>query len=108
MQSWIEKKFAQLQAWINSKGGFSHVIAVLFAGGIAAYAGVPAFHDLALKVYNALPSTVEESIIAVIGLYAWYHHASSPAGTLARARSITSNGNAPTAAEVDAADVAIK
>ena len=108
MQQFFQSLFAKVQAWLNSKGGFSHVVAVLFVGAMTAYAAVPAFQKLVQDIYAALPAQAEEVALAIVGLYAWYHHASSPAGTLARARQINANGNAPTAAQVDAADVKIQ
>ena len=91
-------------SFIASKGGFSHIVAVLFAGALLAYANVPAFHALAQHAYAALPASVEEVVLAIIGLYAWYRTSNSPAGTLALAREIKAAPDTPTTKQVDAAD----
>jgi hypothetical protein len=94
---------ANIQAWFASRGGFSHVVAGLFLLAVGAFARVPAFHDLCMHVYRTLPAWAEECVVAVAGIYAWYHASHSDAGTLAVARVINSQPNAPTAAQVDAA-----
>jgi len=99
---------AKAQAWALSKGGWSHAIAGIFGSAIVAYFACQPFHDLVLKVYALIPAWADSWILLLVGWYAWYHHASSPAGTMARARAIAANGNTPTTAQVDAADVAIK
>jgi hypothetical protein len=104
----LNRLFAKAQAWALSKGGWSHAIAGLFGSAVVAYMTCPPFHTLVLNVYALIPAQAAGWILLFVGWYAWYHHASSPAGTMARAREITSNGNTPTAAQVDAADVNIK
>ena len=94
---------ANIKAWFASKGGFTHVMAGLFAAAVLAFGAVPAFHTLCMNVYNALPGWLEDVIMAAVGLYAWYRVSLSPAGTVAASKAITNNGNAPTAAQVDAA-----
>ena len=95
--------FENIQAWFLSKGGFTHVMALLFTGAMAAFAAVPQFHQLVMTVYQALPSWVEELAGTAIALYAWYHTSHSQAGILSSARTIIESPNAPTAAQVDAA-----
>ena len=91
-------------SFVASKGGFSHVVAVVFAGAVLGYAQVPAFHALVLQVYAALPAWLEQWVLAGVGLYAWYRTSNSAAGTLARARAIKDAPDTPTVKEVDAAD----
>ncbi len=99
----MNRFIANIQAWFASKGGFTHVVAGLALAAIGAYAAVPAFHALVQSVYAALPGWAEQVVLAAVGVYVWYHDSSSPAGTVAASKAIMSNGNAPTAAEVDAA-----
>jgi hypothetical protein len=61
-----------IQDWIASKGGFAHVVAVLFLGAVSAYASVPAFASLINHIYAAMPAWAHELLLAVLGVVAWY------------------------------------
>ena len=98
----------RVASFIASKGGFSHIVAASFAVTILAYAQVPSFHLAVMHAYAAFPAWVEEWATAIIGFYAWYRTSNSPAGTLARARAIKDSPDAPTTAQVDAADPKVK
>jgi hypothetical protein len=104
MTNLFDSLINRVASFVASKGGFSHVMAVLFAGAVLAYAQVPSFRTLAQHVYAALPSWVEEIATAVIGVYVWYRTSNSPAGTLALAREIKAAPDTPTVKQVDAAD----
>ena len=104
MTNLFDSLINRVASFIASKGGFSHIVAVLFAGAILAYAQVPAFHGLVLHVYAALPAYDEEVVLATVGMYAWYRTSNSPAGTLALAREIKAAPDTPTTKQVDAAD----
>jgi hypothetical protein len=104
MSNLFDSLINRVASFIASKGGFSHIVAVLFAGALLAYANVPAFHTLVQHAYASLPAWAEEWVMAIIGLYAWYRTSNSPAGTLARARAIKDSPDAPTVKQVDAAD----
>jgi len=99
----VKTIIANIQAWFASRGGFSHVMAGLFLMAVGAFGAVPAFHTLCMNVYQMLPAWVEEILVSAAGIYAWYHASHSAAGTLAVAREINSQPNAPTSAQVDAA-----
>ena|ERR1035437_4053801 len=107
MTNLFDSLINRVASFIASKGGFSHVMALLFAGAVLAYANVPAFHTLAQHAYAALPSWVEEIATAVIGVYVWYRTSNSPAGTLAAARAIRQAPDTPTVKQVDAADPSV-
>jgi hypothetical protein len=104
MTNLFDSLINRVASFVASKGGFSHVMAVLFAGAVLAYAQVPSFHALVQQVYAALPAWLEQWVLAGVGLYAWYRTSNSMAGTLARARAIKESPDAPTAKQVDAAD----
>lgn len=59
-------------AWFKSKGGFAHVLAVVFVFLMAAYAAVPEFHVLVLQVHALLPGWVQELVTTGLALWAWY------------------------------------
>ena len=99
----MNRLIANIQAWFLSKGGFTHVMAGLVLAAVGAFGAVPAFHTLCMNLYRLLPGWAEQAILAALGIYAWYRVSRSPAGTVAAAKAIMANGNAPTAAEVDAA-----
>lgn len=61
-----------IKAWLAAKGGFSHVAATVFAALIAAYAAVPAFHQLVVNLFKVTPSWLHEILLAAFGLYTWY------------------------------------
>ena len=69
--------FSAIQNWFKSKGGFSHVVAALFVGAVAAYAAVPAFSSLVNSIYSAMPSWLHEVSAAVIALALWYKNTQS-------------------------------
>jgi len=109
--SWQWSRFI---AFLKSKNISTHTV----GGAIVTFAFA---YDTSLDLRNYIGSllvgepvivtrlgVVCANIVAGVTLWAKYSHSSSPAGTLARARAITSNGNAPTAAQVDAADVKIQ
>lgn len=62
----------QITNWIKSKGGFAHLVAVVYLTAVAAYAAVPAFASLLNHVYSAMPSWLHEIVLAAVGVIAWY------------------------------------
>jgi len=63
-----------LEAWLDKKGGFTHVVAGLAVTAIGAYAAVPAFHSLVMSLYAILPAWAEQIALALVGLYVWYRN----------------------------------
>lgn len=61
-----------ISEWFKSKGGVTHFFATVYLGLIAAYAAVPAFHDLVVSVNAKLPGWIEQVVLAAIGIIAWY------------------------------------
>lgn len=61
-----------IAAWFKSKGGLAHVLAGAFAFLMLAYAGVPSFHALVLKVHALLPGWSQELMTTAIALWAFY------------------------------------
>ena len=59
-------------AWFASKGGVAHVVAVVYAAGVLAYAQVPAFTQLCNSLYGDLTPWEHEWLLAIVGLVAWY------------------------------------
>lgn len=67
--------------WIASKGGASHIAAIIYIAAVAAYGAVPAFQTLVDNIYAVTPSWFHQLALAVVGLIAWYRNSSgtSPA-----------------------------
>jgi hypothetical protein len=61
-----------ISSWFASKGGFTHVAAVVFASLMMAYAAVPQFHTWVLAINSFLPGWLESTVVMLIALYAWY------------------------------------
>ena len=98
----------KFQAWLASKGGFSHLMVVIFLTCMGLYSAVPAFANLLNSVYATLPTWAHEVILAVIGVAAFYKTTSSNAGIVAKAQVIMDSPNPPTPEQVSAANVATK
>ena len=81
-----------IQKWFVSKGGVSHVIAVLYLGVVAAYAAVPAFSALLNSIYALMPAWAHEVLLAAIGVIAWYKQTNSPIGNAAAVRADSAVG----------------
>lgn len=82
----MQSLWNSIVAWFNSKGGLIHVIALVYAGAIAAYAAVPAFHTLIQTWNAALPGWLEQIVLAAIGVIALYKNPASTSGVLDAAR----------------------
>ena len=89
--------------WFKQKGGFSHVCAAIFVALMAAYAAVPAFHQMVNQIHDALPAWVQELATTALALYAWYKTTRSPVGTVIAARKILDSPDAPTASQIASA-----
>ena len=89
-------------AWFRSKSPQAHSLLGLM-GSLALY--IASSHDAQQFLITLLAGHpgVAAAIISLAVSAAGYMHSSSPAGTLATARDIKDSGNAPTAAQVDAA-----
>lgn len=62
----------KIKAWATEKGGWAHIIAVVYAGAILAYGTVPSFHALVMDVWAHFPKWGSELTLAILGLIAWY------------------------------------
>jgi hypothetical protein len=71
-QSALASLESRILAWVKSKGGWSHAIAIVWGGAILAYAEVPAFHTLVISAWGHTPAAAREIGLAVSGLLAWY------------------------------------
>jgi hypothetical protein len=58
--------------WFKSKGGVAHVLALVWLFLVAAYAAVPSFHALVIAIKNALPGPVDDALVALVALIAFY------------------------------------
>ena len=92
----------KIASWFRSKSITSHTIAVALLSIAGVIAGDKQVQDFLVSLLAAHPGAAAE-IISVAVIAAKYSRSSSPAGTLATARDIKDSGNAPTAAQVDAA-----
>jgi hypothetical protein len=71
------KLWEWLDDWVASKGGYSHTVAIIFAGAVTAYAAVPAFAQLVNSVYAQTPAWFHQIALALVGLFAWYKNTQS-------------------------------
>ena len=94
-------------AWFKSKNITAHTVAAFLLAAAGLIASDQQVQDFIVAMFKAHPALGSE-IVAGALIIAKYSRSSSAAGTVARSRAILSNGNAPTAAQVDAADPAIK
>jgi len=93
-----------ISAWFRSKNITTHTIAIVVLSVAGFIAADPQAQALITQTLAAHPAAASE-IVGLALIIAKYSHSSSPAGTVATSRNILANGNAPTAAQVDAADV---
>ena len=94
-------------AWLKSKNITAHTVCAVLIAAAGIIASDSQVQDFLGNLLKAHPAAAAQ-IVALAVIVAKYSHSSSPAGRMATARAIAANGNTPTAAQVDAADVAIK
>ncbi len=68
----MSRIFTFISAWFRRQGGFTHVVAGLYASGVAAYAAVPPFHRFIITIWAITPPFVRELALTATGLVAWY------------------------------------
>lgn len=96
-----------LIAWFKSKNITTHTIGLAIVGAAFAYDGSPQLRNYIGTVFTGYPVVVTHigelaaNIVAGVTLWRNYSHSSSPAGTLATARTINATPDAPTATQVD-------
>ena len=101
-------------AWMKSKNITTNTVGASLVAFAFAYNFSPELQKQVATLFVGHPVVITKigiitsDIVILVGLWAKYSHSSSAAGTVARSRAILANGNAPTAAQVDAADTAIK
>jgi len=89
-------------AWLRSKNITSHSVAVAVISAATLIMGDESVRDWVLASFSAHPK-IGTAIISAAGIILKYSHSSSPAGTMAQARQVMSEPDAPTAKQVDAA-----
>jgi hypothetical protein len=100
-----------LLAWCRSKNITTHTIGAAIIGFAVAYDSSSQLRDYIGTLFTGFPvvvttlGTLCANIAAGVALWRNYSHSSSPAGTLATARQIQTQPDAPTAAQVDAATI---
>ena len=91
-------------AWFRSKNITAHTVAALCIAAATLITTDPQVQQILVGLFKNHPAALAD-ITLLAGLILKYTHSSSAAGTVANAKNILGNGNAPTAAEVDAANV---
>jgi hypothetical protein len=94
-------------AWLRSKNITTHTVAALALAAAGAITFDPQVQQILVALLKGHPTLVAD-IVLIAGVIAKYSQSSSPSGTLANARAVKDAPNAPTSAQVDAADTAIK
>lgn len=89
-------------AWFKSKNISTHTVAALCIAAATLITTDSQVQQILIELFKNHPAALAD-VTLLAGLILKYTHSSSPAGTLATARTITSSGDAPTAAQVDAA-----
>lgn len=82
----------QVSAWFKSKGGFTHVLAVLVALCFVAFKTSTQFHDSALELYSYFPKWLDSLITLLIALYVVYRSSESTSAILDKARRLSIKG----------------
>jgi hypothetical protein len=96
-------------AWFRSKNITTHTVGAVIVAAAFAYDGSPALRDYIGTLFTGYPVVVTHlgvlaaNIVGAVTLWRNYSHSSSAAGTLATARTINALPDAPTSAQVDAA-----
>ncbi len=96
-----------LLAWLRSKNWTAHTVFVLAVTAAGIITGDPDVQQLLVTLLKAHP-VAASNIILLACVIAKYTHSSSPAGTMATARTIQAAPNTPTTAQVNAADTKIQ
>jgi hypothetical protein len=105
----ITVRWNQIVAFANSKNITTHTVGGFIVAAAFAYDSSPQLRDYIGTLFTGYPVVVTKigllaaNIVGAVTLWRNYSHSSSDAGTLATARDIYASGNAPTAAEADAA-----
>jgi hypothetical protein len=68
----MQNLWNKFQAWLASKGGFTHVVGVLMILVTGAYAEVPAFSGAVNSTYNAMPPWSHKLVVLITALILWY------------------------------------
>jgi hypothetical protein len=65
----------QIKAFLAKYSITTHSLAGAVATLVLLYSAVPAFHDLVISAYSAMPSWAHKVVTAAIGIYAFYNGA---------------------------------
>ena len=93
-----------LKAWFVSKNITSHTVAAFVVIAATAISTNQDLQQFVLSLFKAHPA-LGADIVLFSALILKYSPSSSPAGALAKARTIVASSTAPTASEVDAATI---
>ena len=91
-----------LSAWFKAHNWSTHSIAVVLAGLATLIVTNPQAKAFVLQFFKNNPD-LGTAIVTLAGIYVTYKTSHSPAGIVAASKAIMSNGNAPTAVQIDAA-----
>ena len=91
-----------IAAWFRSKNITTHTVGAAVFGLAGIIATDRQVQQYVVQLFVAHPALAAQIIGGAV-IIAKYSHSSSPAGTLATARAINDSPNAPTRAQVDAA-----
>jgi hypothetical protein len=93
-----------ITAFFKSKNFTAHTFAALCVATAGIITTDPQVQQILVGLFKNHPAALAD-VMLLAGLILKYMRSSSDAGTLATAREIHASGNAPTAAEVDAASM---
>jgi hypothetical protein len=91
-----------LSAWFKAHNWSTHSIAAFLAVAAGIIVANPQAKALVMQFFKSNPD-LGTAIVTLAGIYVTYKTSHSPAGMVAASKAIMANGNAPTAAQVDAA-----
>jgi len=91
-----------LIAWFKNKSWTSHTVAAAAIAVATIISTDPMVRDFVMSLFKAHPS-IGVDVIALAAIILKYTHSSSPAGTVANAKVILSEPDAPTTADINAA-----
>jgi hypothetical protein len=107
--NWIAKQIDWLVAWAKSKNITTHTVGGFIVAFAVAYNSSSDMRNYISTLFVGYPvvatkiAVLMTDIAAGVALWRNFSHSSSPAGTLATAREIHAQPDAPTSAQIDAA-----
>jgi hypothetical protein len=80
-----------IKNWLSQYNNVTHAMIAILAFLVAAYDAVPVFHTFVLQIYHGLPGWVEQIIVVILAVYAWYRKGEPATGPVDGANTLKLN-----------------